>query len=85
MQNTSKNVSQITGLDLNALNTLGNSSINSDELFQTNMPDYSLELILPKDWQKHVTSYKKYDQFDQDFLNDLCKILERKRLLLLQI
>ena len=35
-----------------------------------------LELILPKDWQKHINNYKEYNRFDQDCLNDLCKMLE---------
>ena len=78
IQDTSKNVFQNTGLDLDALNSLGNSRINSDGLFQRNMPHYSLELILPKDWQKHIANYKEYNRFDQDFLNDLCKLLEAK-------
>ena len=47
IQNTSKNVSQNAGLEPDALNTLGNSCISSDKLFQRKMPDYSLELILP--------------------------------------
>ena len=78
IQDTSKNVFQNTGLELDALNTLENSRINSDGLFQRNMPVYSLELILPKDWQKRITNYEKYGRFDQDFLNDLCKMLEAK-------
>ena len=49
MQDTSKNAFQNTGLNLDALNSLGNSRINSDGLFQKNMPHYSLELIIPKD------------------------------------
>ena len=78
IQDTSKSVFQNTGLDLDALNLLGNSRINSDGLFHGNMPHYSLELILPKDWQKHITNYKEYNRFDQNFLNDLCKLLEAK-------
>ena len=66
MQDTSKNVFQNTGLDLDVLNSLGNSRIDSDGLFQGNMPHYSLELILPKDWQKHI-NYKEHNRFDQDF------------------
>ena len=42
------------------------------------MPHYSLELILPKDWQKHTINYKEYNRFDQAFLNNLCKMLEAK-------
>ena len=34
--------------------------------------------MLPKNWQKHITNYKEYNRFDQDFLNDLCKMLEAK-------
>ena len=78
IQDTSKNVFQNTGLDLDVLNLLGNSRINSDGLFQRNMPHYSLELILPKDWHKYITNYKEYNRFDQDFLNDLRKRLEAK-------
>ena len=78
IQDTSKNVFQNTGLDLDILNSLGNSRINSDGLFQRNMPHYSLELILPKDWLKYITNYKEYNRFDQDFLNDLRKMLEAK-------
>ena len=66
MQDTSKNVFQNTGLDLDVLNSLGNSRIDSDGLFQGNMPHYSLELILSKDWQKHI-NYKEHNRFDQDF------------------
>ena len=51
MQDTTKNVFQNTELELDALNSLGNSRITSDGLFQRNMPHYSLELILPKDWK----------------------------------
>ena len=40
IQDTSKNVFQNTGLELDALNSLGNSRINSDGLFQRNMPHY---------------------------------------------
>ena len=54
MQDTSKNVFQNTGLELDALNSLGNSRINSDGLFQRNMPHYSLELTIPKDSQLRV-------------------------------
>ena len=61
MQDTSKNVFQNTGLDLDALNSLGNSRIISDGLFQRNMPHYSLELTIPKDWQKHITNYKGHN------------------------
>ena len=61
MQDTSKNVFQNTGLDLDALNSLGKSRIISDGLFQRNMPHYSLELIIPKDWQKHITNYKGHN------------------------
>ena len=78
IKDTSKNLLQNTGPDLDTLNSLGNSCINSDGLFQRNMPHYSLEPILPKDWQKHITNYKEYDRLDQDFLNDLCKMLEAK-------
>ena len=78
IQNTSKNIFQNNGLDLDALNRLVNSHINSDGLFQGNMLDNSLELTLPKNWQKHITNYKEYDRFDQKFLNDLCKMLEAK-------
>ena len=78
MQDTCKNIFQKTGLDLDALNTLGNSRINSDGLFLRNIRDYSLELTLSKDWQKHITNYKEYGRFDRDFLNDLCKMLEAK-------
>ena len=85
MQDTSKNVFQNTGLDLDAVYSLGNSRIYSDWLFQRNMPHYSLELILLKDWQKHITNYKECNRFDQNFLNDLCKMLEAKNDLLLQI
>ena len=63
IQDTSENVFQNIGLDQDVLNTLGNSCINSDGLFQRNMPDYSLELILPKDWQKHITNYNYYNYF----------------------
>ena len=38
IQDTSKNLFQNTGLDLDSLNSLGNSRINSDKLFQRNMP-----------------------------------------------
>ena len=55
IQDTSKNVFQNTGLDLDALNSLGNPRISSDGLFQRYMSHYSLELILPKDWQRHIT------------------------------
>ena len=34
--------------------------------------------MLPKNWQKHITNYKECNRFDQDFLNDLCKMLEAK-------
>ena len=78
IQDTSKNLFQNTGLDLDSLNSLGNSRINSDKLFQRNMPHNSLELILPKDWQKHITNNKEYNRFNQDFLNDLCKMLEAR-------
>ena len=61
MQDASKNVFQNTGLDLDALNSLGKSRIISDGLFQRNMPHYSLELIIPKDWQKHITNYKGHN------------------------
>ena len=61
MEDTSKNVFQNTRLDLDALSSLGNSRINSDGLFQRNMPHYSLELIIPKDWQKHITNYKGHN------------------------
>ena len=54
IQDTSKNVFQNTGLELDALNSLGSSRFNSDGLFQRNMPHYSLELTLPKDWQLKV-------------------------------
>ena len=67
IQNTRKNLFQNTVLDLDALNRLGNSHINSDGLFQRNMPDNSLELILLKKWQKHSTNCKEHDRFDQDF------------------
>ena len=78
IQDNSKNVFQNTGLDVDTLNSLGNSRINSDGLFQRNMSHYSLELILTKDWQKHITDYKEDNRFDQDLLNDLCKLLEAK-------
>ena len=42
------------------------------------MLHYSLDLILAKERQKHITNYKEYNRFDQDFLNDLCKMLEAK-------
>ena len=61
IKDTSKNVFQNTGPDLDTLNSLGNSCINSDRLFQRNMPHYSLEPVLPKDWQKYITNYKEYD------------------------
>ena len=38
-----------TGRDLDALNKLENSRINSDGLFQRNIPHYSLELTVPND------------------------------------
>ena len=60
---------------MDALDSLENSCINSEKLFQRNMPHYSLDLILPKEWQKHITNYKEYNRFDQDFLNDLCNII----------
>ena len=47
IQDTSKNVFQNTWLDLDALNSLGNSCINSDGLFQRNMPHYSLRVNTP--------------------------------------
>ena len=64
IKDTSKYVFQNTKLDLDALNSLRNSRINSDGLFYRNTPHYSLELILPKDWQKHITKYKEYNRFD---------------------
>ena len=51
MQGTTTNAFQNTGVELDALNSLGSCQINSDRLFQRNMPHYFLELILPKDWQ----------------------------------
>ena len=42
------------------------------------MLHYSLDLILGKERQKHITNYKEYNRFDQDLLNDLCKMLEAK-------